>query len=90
MPLIAELPPIRFVAHEFPQADVFGDTGKSLTKIADLATRHWRDRVEHILSESENEEPPDYQSIPLQVVKSVKVRYQFAGKLKPIPYDWDD
>lgn len=38
----------------------------------------------------ENEDPFGYNSVPLEIVGTIKVRYKFIGELKPMPYDWDD
>ena len=33
---------------------------------------------------------PEYQSVPLEDAGTVLVRYEFAGDLEPIPYEWGD
>jgi hypothetical protein len=38
----------------------------------------------------EDEDPFDYNIVPLNIVGTVKVRYKFIGELKPMPYDRDD
>lgn len=38
----------------------------------------------------EEEDPFGYNSVPLEIVGTIKVRYVFVGELKPMPYDWDD
>jgi len=32
----------------------------------------------------------DYHPIPLEFVRTVNVRYEYVGELKPMPYDWDE
>lgn len=89
MTIIAELPPEPAVVFTLPSADAQGDAGISVSELAEEVTRHWQERAEWILANSE-EDPYGYNSVPLKIVGTVKVRYKFIGEIDPMPYEWDD
>jgi len=90
MPAIAPLPPKPPIVHVRPIADALGDEGLFISKAAEKAAEHWEDRAQWILTHSRESDELDYESVPLDDAGTVRVRYKFAGKLEPMPYEWDD
>ncbi|MBW3539701.1 MAG: hypothetical protein KY476_05470 [Planctomycetes bacterium] len=92
MPAVADLPPQHSVVivRSFPEAQ--GCEGRFLSDAAERATSHWEDRAERLLSRlnGADDETLDYESVPLVPVGSVLVRYEIAGELRPLPYEWDE
>ena len=90
MPAIADLPQQSPIVHVRPVADAFGNEGVFVCKAAERAVTHWEDRAEWILTHSSESDELDYESVPLKVVGSIKVRCTFIGPLKPMPYEWNE
>lgn len=92
MPAVADLPPKCQVVVVRPLPDAQGREGQSLSEAAELATRHWEDRAEQLVSHLSglDADALDYESLPLVPTGSVVVRYEFAGELQPLPYEWDE
>lgn len=90
MPAIAALPPRPPVVHVFPVADSFGEEGTYLSNAVEQAARHWEERAEWILKHSDESDELDYEIVPLGDAGIVRVKYEFAGEIQPLPYEWDE
>ncbi len=93
MPAVADLPPTRpRIVVLRPLPDAQGREARSLSEVAERVTSHWEDRAEELLSllNGAGDEAFDYESVPLAPAGSVVVRYEIAGELQPLPYEWDE
>jgi hypothetical protein len=63
--------------------------GECVRLAAREAADHWTARPSYLLAAAHAVDNFTYDSVPLKVVGTVKVRYQLAGKLQPQPYSVD-
>lgn len=91
MTLTAELPS-RIPTVIIPHAEAQGVEGRVILQAAEAAMRHWQERIEYWLGDDEDfgDEELTYENVPLETVKTIRVRYKDAGVLEPMRYEWDD
>jgi hypothetical protein len=64
--------------------------GRKVEEAAERAIRHWHDRAEFILAMESSTDAFSYNPLPLEPALSVRVKYRYVGKLKPLAYPLDE
>lgn len=83
-----EIQPL-FGPDETPAAE--GIEGQKVQAQVVEVLRHWWDRSEfYAIAEVAEDDALDYSIVPLDAAGSVKVKYRYAGQLRPLPYGLDE
>ena len=67
-----------------------GEAGKVLIRNAEVVHLHWVERAEVLIAVSDDGDDLSYVSLALKPAFYVKVRYKYVGKMKSVPYPFDD
>ena len=66
-----------------------GREGQCVRAAACEAANHWTARPSCVLETAQTEDQFTYDSVPLKVVGTMRVKYRFSGRLQPRPYRVD-
>jgi hypothetical protein len=67
-----------------------GEDGKVLIRNAEVVCLQWVERAEVLIAVSDDGDELSYVSLALKPAFYVKVRYKYVGKMKSVPYPFDD
>lgn len=67
-----------------------GDAGKGLIRNAEEVYLQLVERAEVLIAVSDDGDELSYVSLALKPAFYVKVRYKYVGKMKSVPYPFDD
>lgn len=65
-----------------------GVEGRGVQAAACEAASHWQSRPGYKISINDSEQY-SYESLPLNIVGTVLVKYRYVGRLQPVPYPAD-
>lgn len=63
-----------------------GREGRCIETVAREVASHWTARPSYLVESVEKHNSFTYESVPLKVAGTVRVKYRLGGRLQPLPY----